>query len=142
MATQYNPVFLRDYTAAQQIRISLADINGIYLIPLKRIVYLQASGPYTNFYIAGKKPTEPLQLIVVSRNLGQYKRLYQHGFAQPNKSFIVNSAYIEHIASGSHLTMACVHPFIHITDDYVLPFKQIIGLPCKSKTLPAPNRKP
>jgi DNA-binding LytR/AlgR family response regulator len=142
MATQYNPVFLRDYTAAQQIRMSLADSKGIHLTPINRIVYLQASAPYTNFYITGKNQSDTLQLIVVSRNLGSYTLLFKHGFARANKSFIINSMYLEHLGPDNEIVLSYQHPHISITPDYLLPFKAILGLPCKSKALPAPNLKP
>lgn len=65
--------------------ITLATSEGLEFIPLQQIIRIEASGPYSHFYLKEKKK------IIVSRNLKEYETLLSdHGFFRVHNSHIIN----------------------------------------------------
>ena len=70
-------------TTEQSITLSTSD--GLEFIPLQQIIRIEASGPYSHFYLKGKNK------IIVSRNLKEYEMmLSDHGFFRVHNSHIIN----------------------------------------------------
>lgn len=70
-------------TLEQSITLSTSD--GLEFIPLQQIIRIEASGPYSHFYLKEKKK------IIVSRNLKEYENLLtDHGFFRVHNSHIIN----------------------------------------------------
>ncbi len=65
--------------------ITLATSEGLEFVPLQQIIRLEASGPYTHFFLKeGKK-------IMVSKNLKEYELLLtEHHFFRVHNSHIIN----------------------------------------------------
>jgi len=65
--------------------ITLATSEGLEFVPLQQIIRLEASGPYTHFFLKeGKK-------IIVSKNLKEYELLLtEHHFFRVHNSHIIN----------------------------------------------------
>ena len=65
--------------------ITLSTSEGLEFIPLHQIIRIEASGPYSHFYLKEKKK------IIVSRNLKEYENLLtDHGFFRVHNSHIIN----------------------------------------------------
>ena len=65
--------------------ITLATSEGLEFVPLQNIIRLEASGPYTHFFLKeGKK-------IIVCKNLKEYETLLtEHQFFRVHNSHIIN----------------------------------------------------
>lgn len=69
--------------AEQSITLSTAE--GLEFIPLNQIIRIEASGPYSHFFIKDAKK------IMVSRNLKEYELLLgDYGFFRVHNSHIIN----------------------------------------------------
>lgn len=65
--------------------ITLSTSDGLEFIALKDIIRIEASGPYSHFFLKDKKK------IIVSRNLKEYETLLtDHGFFRVHNSHIIN----------------------------------------------------
>lgn len=65
--------------------ITLATSEGLEFIPLQQIIRIEASGPYSYFFLKNNKK------IMVSRNLKEYEMLLSdHGFFRAHNSHIIN----------------------------------------------------
>jgi two-component system LytT family response regulator len=76
----------------QQIpdRITINSLDGITVIPITEIVYLEAAGTYTLFYLKNKEK------IVSSLNLKEYEDLLSvHHFFRIHNSFLINLAEVK-----------------------------------------------
>ena len=73
--------------------VAVSSLDKIELIPMSEIIFCQADGKYTNFFLLnGKK-------IMSSRNLGEYNSILDHKyFFRIHHSYIIN---IRHIAKIS-----------------------------------------
>lgn len=73
--------------------VAISSLDKIELIPMSEIIFCQADGKYTNFFLLnGKK-------IMSSRNLGEYNSILDHNyFFRIHHSYIIN---IRHIAKIS-----------------------------------------
>jgi two-component system LytT family response regulator len=71
--------------AESDFSITLATSDGLEFVPLQQIIRLEASGPYTYFFMKeGKK-------IMVSKNLKEYEMLLNdHYFFRVHNSHIIN----------------------------------------------------
>jgi Response regulator of the LytR/AlgR family len=69
----------------QEYSITLATSEGLEFVPLHEIIRLEASGPYTHFFLKnGKK-------IIVSKNLKEYEMMLgDHQFFRVHNSHIIN----------------------------------------------------
>ena len=66
-------------------KIVLKDTESIHILKISQILYCQAEGSYTHFYI------EDGRNILVSRNLKEYEKLLKaHRFFRSHHSFLVN----------------------------------------------------
>ena len=78
-------------------RITLNTNDGIHIIPLNQIIYLEADGQYTHFYLkdGGKK--------LSSLNLREYEELLEEpAFFRAHRSFIINMNEIKIYHRGEH----------------------------------------
>lgn len=70
-------------------KIAISTLSSILVIEIKDIVYCQADGPYTHFFLKDSK-------ITSSKHLKEYEMLLEeYGFYRIHKSFLVNLAEIK-----------------------------------------------
>lgn len=70
-------------------KIVLKDSDSIHFVRLNDIVYCEADGPYTTFYLINKDK------IIISRSLKEFDELLEpKGFFRTHKSFIANISKI------------------------------------------------
>ena len=71
--------------AESDFSVTLATSEGLEFVPLQNIIRLEASGPYTYFFIKGGKK------IMVSKNLKEYEGLLSdHNFFRVHNSHMIN----------------------------------------------------
>lgn len=76
---------LKPQTNTQAQRLCLVTLTGFYVVSLADIVYCEAEGPYTNFYLLNDRK------ICVSRPLADYEVLLSDvDFLRIHKSFLIN----------------------------------------------------
>lgn len=75
--------------------ITLATSEGLEFVPLQEIIRLEASGPYTYFFLkAGKK-------IMVSKNLKEYEMLLsEHNFFRLHNSHMINMKEVKRMVKS------------------------------------------
>ncbi len=79
--------------ADQSITLSTSD--GLEFIPLKQIIRIEASGPYSHFFLKDNKK------IIVSRHLKEYEMLLSdHGFFRVHNSHIINIAEVKRMVKN------------------------------------------
>ncbi|MFV8342635.1 LytR/AlgR family response regulator transcription factor [Flavobacterium sp. XS2P39] len=73
--------------------VAISSLDKIEIIPMSEIIYCQADGKYTNFFLLnGKK-------IMSSRNLGEYSAILDNNyFFRIHHSYIVNLRHIAKIS--------------------------------------------
>ncbi len=65
--------------------ITLATSEGLEFVPLQQIIRIEASGPYSYFFLKNNRK------IMVSKHLKEYELLLSdHGFFRPHNSHIIN----------------------------------------------------
>lgn len=76
---------MKPQTNTQEKKLCLATLTGFHVVSLSDIVYCEAEGPYTNFYLLNDKK------ICVSRPLIDYELLLSdNDFLRVHKSFLIN----------------------------------------------------
>lgn len=66
-------------------KIVLKDIESTYFVKIADILFCEAGGTYTKFYLDGADP------ILVSKNLKEYEAILEpHGFLRSHHSYLVN----------------------------------------------------
>ncbi len=66
-------------------RIVLKDIDNVYFVKVDDILFCEAEGTYTRFYITGANP------ILVSKNLKEYESILEPlGFIRTHHSYLAN----------------------------------------------------
>jgi two-component system LytT family response regulator len=91
-ALMYN---LKPQTNNQAQRLCLVTLTGFFVVSLADIVYCEAEGPYTNFYLLGDKK------ICVSRPLADYEGLLTDvDFLRVHKSFLINLHHVREYRRG------------------------------------------
>jgi len=76
---------LKPQTNTQEKKLCLVTLAGFHVVSLSDIVYCEAEGPYTNFYLLNDKK------ICVSRPLVDYELLLSdEDFLRVHKSFLIN----------------------------------------------------
>lgn len=71
-------------------RIVLRDFDSIYFVRTGDILFCEADGTYTRFYVTGSEP------ILVSKNLKEYESILEPlGFIRTHHSFLANPAKIK-----------------------------------------------
>lgn len=70
-------------------KIVLKDLDNTYFIRIADILYCEAEGTYTRFFISGSEP------VLVSKNLKEYEAILEPvGFIRTHHSFLVNPSRI------------------------------------------------
>lgn len=96
----------------------VADEHGLHLISLSHIIYAKGDGCCTTFYLLDPLESKKCHQLVTSRNLGYYRELLEHGFAQANQRVIVNLLYVMCITRSHEVeVLLCPHP-IPVTTTY------------------------
>ena len=83
-------------------KICLATSDGIEFIDINSILYCEANGSYTNFYI------EVLGKLMVSKNLKEYEQLLiDHNFMRVHNSFLINLSKVKKFvkSDGGYILM-------------------------------------
>ena len=94
----------------QFIAIKSSPKEGIKVIDVSDILYLESTGRYTRIYLKNKTN------VLVCKNLGYYDQLFQDTcFLRVHNSFIVNVAYLKNIikdGSGRYCVLSekCIVP--------------------------------
>ena len=74
----------------QPPKLALPTATGLSFVHLTDVIYLEAQGAYTRFYLQGKKE------VLVSRNIGFYEEILRdHHFVRIHDRFIVNLLCVE-----------------------------------------------
>lgn len=70
-------------------KIILRDQDNIHIVPIPDILYCQADGSYTRFFLADQNE------IMVSKNLKEYEKLLKnYGFFRSHHSYLVNLHHV------------------------------------------------
>jgi two-component system LytT family response regulator len=86
---------LKPQTNNQAQRLCLVTLMGFFVVSLADIVYCEAEGPYTNFYLLDNKK------ICVSRPLADYEGLLTDvDFLRVHKSFLINLHHVREYRRG------------------------------------------
>lgn len=87
----------------EEFSITLSTIDGLEFIPLSQIIRLEASGPYTSFFLAdGRK-------IMVSRHMKEFEQmLSDYGFFRLHNSYMVNLKSVQRMikSDGGYAIMS------------------------------------
>jgi two-component system, LytTR family, response regulator len=71
-------------------KIALPTTNGIMMLPLSDILYLEAFSNYTKFHLDGRQP------VLISKTLKDFEEaLLQNHFIRTHRSYLVNLNYIQ-----------------------------------------------
>jgi two-component system LytT family response regulator len=100
-------------------QIVLKDIEASYFVKIADILYCEAEGSYTRFYISGNNP------ITISKNLSTYEDLLGvYGFIRTHHSYLVNPQRIKMYdkTDGGSLVLDSgnIVPISHRKKDYVM----------------------
>lgn len=72
-------------TATEDFSITLSTNEGLEFLPLKNIIRLEASGPYTHFFIKDNRK------VIISRHMKEYEMLLaDHYFFRVHNSHMIN----------------------------------------------------
>jgi two-component system LytT family response regulator len=104
---------------AGEKQIVLKDSEASYFVKVTDILYCEAEGSYTKFYLNTEKP------IVISKNLSTFEDLLGvYGFIRTHHSYLVNPAKIKMYdkTDGGTLVLDSGHtvPISHRKKDYVM----------------------
>jgi two-component system LytT family response regulator len=83
-------------------KLTISAADGVTLLTIADIVYLEADGPYTTFFLLGGEK------IVSSHNLKEYDELLtDHDFFRSHHSFLINLHHVrKYIRSEGYVLMA------------------------------------
>lgn len=100
-------------------QIVLKDSEASYFVKIADILYCEAEGSYTKFYLTTEIP------IIISKNLSTYEDLLgTYGFIRTHHSYLVNAAKIKMYdkTDGGTLILTSGHtvPISHRKKDYVM----------------------
>jgi two-component system LytT family response regulator len=83
--------------------ISLSTSDGLEFIPLKEIIRIESTGPYSQFFLKDRRK------ITVSRTLKEYEMLLSdHGFVRVHNSHMVNISEVKRMvrSDGGYAVMS------------------------------------
>ncbi len=89
--------------ASAEQSITLSTNEGLEFVPLQHIIRIEASGPYSHFFIKDKKK------IIVSKNLKEYELLLsEHGFFRVHNSHLINIKEVSRVikTDGGYAVMS------------------------------------
>ena len=119
--TKQMAVLMQQLTAKDnsEKQIVLKDSEASYYVKVTDILYCEAEGSYTKFYLLNNTP------IVISKNLSIYEELLSlNGFIRTHHSYLVNPAHIKMYdkTDGGTLLLNSGHtvPISHRKKDFVL----------------------
>ncbi|MBP6023795.1 LytR/AlgR family response regulator transcription factor [Ferruginibacter sp.] len=114
-------VLMQQLTAkdTSEKQIVLKDSEASYFVKVADILYCEAEGSYTKFYVQNNTP------IIISKNLSIYEELLAlYGFIRTHHSYLVNPAKIKMYdkTDGGTLILDSGHtvPISHRKKDYVM----------------------
>jgi two-component system LytT family response regulator len=82
-------------------KLILKTIEGIHIVKIADILYLQSNGSYTHFYLSQNRS------IVVSKNIKEYENMLpDNQFARCHNSFLVNLNEVMQIDRGNNLILS------------------------------------
>ncbi|MBC7893600.1 MAG: response regulator [Sphingobacteriaceae bacterium] len=91
-------------------KLTIHGTDGITILTIADILYLEADGPYTVFFLQNRDK------LVSSRNLKEYEELLtEHGFFRTHHSFLVNLEHIKKyvrsegyviVSNGAHVDVS------------------------------------
>lgn len=90
-------------------RLEIVSVDTSIYVRLKRIVYLEAAGSYTNVYALEKRGE--ITSYVQSRPIGTFMNLEQHGFLRVHRSFIVHKRYVSGLGRNRTLYLSAPENF-------------------------------
>ena len=86
---------IRNKEGPQKMRLCIPSVKGYQVVNLPEIIYLEASGNYTNLHFI----TKPA--ICSSKLIHEYESLLEDsGFVRVHKSFLVNMQHVEEYQRG------------------------------------------
>lgn len=79
-------VFLDNIDKTKRQKLAISTTNSIIVVIITDILYCEADGPYTYFYIKGGN-----ERVISSRHLKEYEELLaEHNFFRVHKSYLIN----------------------------------------------------
>ncbi len=79
-----------NYNSIKNDKIVLKDSEAIYFVKINSIIYCQADGAYTTFFL------ENQEKIIISKTIKEYDDLlFPFGFIRTHQSYIVNKAFVK-----------------------------------------------
>jgi len=84
-------------------KISVADLNGVELIPHNEIVYFKSDGNYSTLFLTSKRT------VVVSKTLKHFsEKLPEKQFLRVHKSYVINLSHVKRYVKtdGGELIMS------------------------------------
>jgi two-component system LytT family response regulator len=119
--TKQMAVLMQQLTAkdSSEKQIVLKDSEASYFVKVTDILYCEAEGSYTKFYLQNSTP------VVISKNLSIYEELLAlYGFIRTHHSYLVNPAKIKMYdkTDGGILVLHSGHsvPVSHRKKEYVM----------------------
>jgi two-component system LytT family response regulator len=86
---------LKQTTTSGPMRLCIPSLKGFQVVELDDILYAEAAGNYTNFYIRSMHP------VCTSKPIHEYEELLaDSGFARIHKSYLVNLLHIKEYLKG------------------------------------------
>lgn len=86
---------IRNKEGPQKMKLCIPSVKGYQVVNLQEIIYLEASGNYTNLHFLSKP------LICSSKLIHEYESLLEDsGFVRIHKSFLVNMQHVEEYQRG------------------------------------------
>lgn len=81
--------------------LAVPTLDRIVFLDIEEIIYCEADGRYTTFYLTSEKP------IVASRNLGEYENLLPNNFFRIHHKYLVNLFMVKAIdkSGGNYCEM-------------------------------------
>lgn len=82
-------------------KLILKTIEGIHIVKIDDIMYLQSNGSYTHFYLSQNRH------IIVSKNIKEYENILpEHLFVRCHNSFLVNLHQVVQIDKENNLILS------------------------------------
>jgi two-component system, LytTR family, response regulator len=81
--------------APQEMKLCIPSLKGFLVVEIKNILFCEASGSYTNFYLADN------QILCTAKTMHEYDTLLADaGFVRIHKSYLVNLRHVKEYVRG------------------------------------------
>jgi len=81
--------------APREMKICIPSLKGFLVVEIKNILFCEASGSYTNFYLADN------QVLCTAKTMHEYETLLADaGFVRIHKSYLVNLRHVKEYVRG------------------------------------------